>query len=223
MEQRKNIHFLSKDLESIKQEIKNLQESPSSIYATLNRLTDFSWSYEIEKLQTFNEGTECHAIIRLNVGDKKMLGVATNDPQETDNILESAVERAIRNALHKMLSFEEVSSPVIPHVVKDVSENRIPQEEKETIPFIKKETVPAGTVETAPALEQKPSGGKSAFTSVQIEKMLKFKKDFNVMNEEQLLAHLKTWNPLITSKHQLNTTNIEDFFRYVDDLSEGGF
>lgn len=186
-------------------EQKLLNKNPKNIYAVLNKITDFQWNYEVQKTWLTNSDSECHAIVVLDIG-RRMQGVGSSSPHDTESLQESAVRDAIQNAFEKMVSTST-----------EEKHNEVPfSVQKEEIPILKKAPEP---IKEEPVQREPQKVSTSVFTSRQVEKMLKFKEDFNIKNEEQLLAHLKTWNPSIQSKTQLNSDNIEDFFRYIDDLS----
>ena len=206
MSQKSDIDFskaLSMFLETEEEELK---KDDRNIYAILNKITDFQWNYEIQRSWHTNSDSECHAIVLLDIG-RKMQGVGSSSANETENLQESAVKNAILNAFEKMVAKDTKTE------YKDVS---VPME-KETIPILKKP--PMEEVKEDVLQAEPPKTATSVFTSRQVQKMLQFKEDFNIKNDEQLLAHLRTWNPSIQSKTQLNSNNIEDFFKYVDDLS----
>ena len=210
------IPFISLDPSIIAKNLKGKIKTTDNIYSVLNQLTNFSWNYTIENIRFANSETECYATIKLNIGNRSMLGVGNNNPTDIENLQESAIQNSVHNALEKMFAYEdEIDSSAKEEVIAPVILHEV-QPEAHTIKEALQNTEPIYEAST-------PAKKASAFTSTQIAKMQKFKEDFNVMNDEQLLAHLRTWNNLITSKTQLNSVNIESFLKYVDDLSEEAF
>lgn len=213
----------AKDSQSfLYEKIKACAEGFSNPYALLNEYSEklyCSWMYKIINTEYFNSHTECHVQVILEAFGKSMIGVGSSHPEETQNIQESAIREAIINALEKMFAYEkteEKEKSSIPILHKPEPEekpkSRFEQRREEAAA---KSALKAEEVKVE---EIKPTS--HGFTPEQISKMRKFKEDFNILNDEQFLAHLKTWDKTIASKAQLTPSNIDSFLKYVDDLTK---
>lgn len=62
--------------------------------------------------------------------------------------------------------------------------------------------------------------GKHGYTQAQIDRMNKFKKDFDITNDEMFGNYVNTWNKSLSSKKDINPGNIDAFLDWTDTLGE---
>lgn len=59
---------------------------------------------------------------------------------------------------------------------------------------------------------------RPTYSKEQIERMSKFKVDYNINTEIELMNFIQRWNPSIKRKGELTPYNIDDFLSWVDGL-----
>lgn len=70
--------------------------------------------------------------------------------------------------------------------------------------------------------KQTPQNG-FGFTQEQIQKVLDFKKTFNVTTDEMFGSYINAWNNKYSKKEDLNGTNIESFLKWVSTLGKAPY
>lgn len=67
---------------------------------------------------------------------------------------------------------------------------------------------------------QSQNVGKHGYTQEQIDRMNKFKRDFDIINDEMFGNYVNTWNKQYTSKKDINPGNIDAFLNWTETLGE---
>lgn len=72
----------------------------------------------------------------------------------------------------------------------------------------------------AQAQPQQQTGLINGYTQEQIDRMNKFKKDFDITDDVMFGNYVNTWDKRFTSKKDINPGNIDAFLAWVDTLGE---
>lgn len=59
---------------------------------------------------------------------------------------------------------------------------------------------------------------RPSYSKEQIDKMTKFKNDYNIKTDVELMSYIQRWDPNIKKKNELTPYNIDDFLSWVDKL-----
>ena len=62
--------------------------------------------------------------------------------------------------------------------------------------------------------------GKHGYTQEQIDRMNKFKRDFDITNDEMFGNYVNTWDKRLSSKKDINPGNIDAFLNWTETLGE---
>lgn len=74
--------------------------------------------------------------------------------------------------------------------------------------------------QSTPVQKPQQAVGKHGYTQAQIDRMNKFKKDFDITNDEMFGNYVNTWDKRLSSKRDINPGNIDAFLDWTDTLGE---
>ena len=58
------------------------------------------------------------------------------------------------------------------------------------------------------------------FSQHQIDRLNKFKKDFDILNDDMFSNYVRTWDKTLLGKADIVPSNVESFLKWVDDLGK---
>lgn len=142
-------------------------------------------------------------------------------PDQIMNAIQSQEQASVNTAAQFYNHKDENGIPLNGVPFDSITENCQKELQQEMVPQ-QEQPAPAPQTNANPDDYNAPQAKYKGFSQRQIDDLNKFKKDFDIMNDQMFDNYVNTWNKAFTSKKDITPANADAFIEWVYGLGKTG-